>query len=210
MLPPTKGYHLFFYTLFRYDRMEYITQLLCFIMRKIVPFLSMIAVTSLVLSGCETLQLMKVEQPVPESTQQASRSTKATIEILAPTQQTEMNEPGTMESSTTLPSDSAIYEKYSADLFASLVGKKPVVLFFHAQWCPECRALEKAITADLANFPMGSHILQINYDTETDLKDEYDVKVQTTLIVLDAEGARVETFLNPSLDKLKAAIEESL
>jgi len=105
---------------------------------------------------------------------------------------------------------SAVYEDYSASRYQELKGSKPVVLFFHADWCPTCRQMEKDINATLADFPDGTVILKTNYDTESTLKDEYDIKVQSTVIVLDASGEVIYTAQDPALEDFQAAIAKSL
>lgn len=107
-------------------------------------------------------------------------------------------------------SEKALYQKYSADFYNQNLGKKPMVLFFHASWCPTCKKLEKDISEDLKNFPEGTVILETDYDKESELKKKYGVTTQTTMIVLNAAGEQVEKLLAPELADLKAAITKSI
>jgi|GEM_PF-1892399 hypothetical protein len=99
---------------------------------------------------------------------------------------------------------------YTEDVYAASVGTEPTVLFFHANWCPTCVLMEKNINAELSDFPDGTNIIQIDYDNSTDLKTEYGVTSQSTIIILDASGAAINKLAAPSNSQLKSAIGLSL
>ncbi|MGL5849412.1 MAG: thioredoxin family protein [Phycicoccus sp.] len=61
-----------------------------------------------------------------------------------------------------------------------------VVLFFHAPWCPDCRATEKAIDAD--GVPDGLTVVKVDFDSETDLRKEYGITQQHTFVQVGADG----------------------
>ncbi|MDP2838304.1 MAG: thioredoxin family protein [Candidatus Moranbacteria bacterium] len=63
-----------------------------------------------------------------------------------------------------------------------------VVLFFRASWCPSCRALDADIKANLSQIPQNVLILDVDYDKYTDLKKQYGVTYQHTLVQVDASG----------------------
>jgi pentapeptide MXKDX repeat protein len=79
------------------------------------------------------------------------------------------------------------YTDYSSEKIAQ-AGNGDVVLFFHASWCPSCRALNSGIENNLSAIPEGLTILKVNYDKETDLKKKYGVTSQHTLVQVDANG----------------------
>jgi len=79
------------------------------------------------------------------------------------------------------------YLAYSPELLAR-ANSGDVVLFFHAAWCPTCKALESDINRNLENIPDDLTILKINYDKESELKKKYDVVIQHTLVKVDANG----------------------
>jgi thioredoxin-related protein len=79
----------------------------------------------------------------------------------------------------------ARYIEYSEANLASTKDTKQVV-FFHAPWCSTCIAFEKEIIAQ--GVPAGMTILKADYDTETDLKQKYEVRLQSTFVLLDADG----------------------
>lgn len=99
------------------------------------------------------------------------------------------------------------FEAYSPEKLA-LAADSDVVLFFHASWCPSCRALESDINASLSDIPANTHILKVDYDTATALKQEYGVVRQHTLVTVDANGAKIKTLtgLTNTLEQVIAQI----
>ncbi len=79
------------------------------------------------------------------------------------------------------------YESYAASKLAK-ANEGDVVLFFRASWCPTCKALDSDIKANMSKIPAGLTILDVNYDTETALKQKYGVTYQHTLVQVDAQG----------------------
>ena len=102
------------------------------------------------------------------------------------------------------------FADYSAESFAELKGSAPVALFFHAEWCSTCLGIESAIEENVADLPEGTTILEANFDTETELKKEYGVNMQSTLVFFDADGNEVERLNGAStFDQIKAALMAS-
>lgn len=90
------------------------------------------------------------------------------------------------------------YETYDASRVAE-EGFTQTVLFFHAPWCPECRAFDKAITnADLSD---GLQILKVDYDSSTELRQKYGVTLQSTFVSVDSQGNEVSTWVGYGKDK---------
>ncbi len=88
---------------------------------------------------------------------------------------------------TTVQSGVGPYEAYEPQK-VSLAETNDVVLFFHASWCPSCRALNSDIEKNLALIPSGKIILKIDYDKEIELKKKYGVTTQHTLVQVDKDG----------------------
>ena len=79
------------------------------------------------------------------------------------------------------------YESYAPEKLANAETGR-VVLFFHASWCPTCRALNSDIEASKSEIPGDVTILKTDYDTETELKKKYGVTTQHTLVQVDKDG----------------------
>lgn len=79
------------------------------------------------------------------------------------------------------------------------------MLFFHADWCPKCRALDADIAAHLDTLSDVT-IYKVNYDTATDLRKQYGVTLQTTLVKTDTAGNKQASYVaydSPSLASVK-------
>lgn len=157
-----------------------------------------VSLASLLVVGCDM-----VVNEVGNSNSDTASNAKATTD-------TEVVSTSTTESNDSTVKKVAQYEMYDSNSHADYIGKKPHVLYFSADWCATCQTLKKKVQADLANFPEETEILQVNYDTATQLKKEYGVTAQTTFVVLDKDGKVVEKLVVPTVDKLKDAVIKSL
>ena len=96
----------------------------------------------------------------------------------------------------------ARYEAYSAGAVKAEEGKK-YILNFSASWCPNCRKLNSEIEGMLGSLADGTVIFKTDYDQYTDLKKQYGVTQQTTLVFVNADGS-FETKPGGTLDDIKA------
>ncbi len=90
------------------------------------------------------------------------------------------------------------YRDYGPDLVAD-PAYDTTVLFFHASWCPECRAFDESIRSGA--IPDGVQILKVDYDSETDLKQRYGVTLQSTFVKVDADGAMISSWVGYGKDR---------
>ncbi len=102
------------------------------------------------------------------------------------------------------PASPGAYLPYDASKLA-MANTGDVVLFFHASWCPGCRALDSDITGQHSAIPGDLTILKLDYDTETELKKKYGVTTQHTLVQVDAGGNLVKKWSGSS--KLSQIVE---
>lgn len=112
-------------------------------------------------------------------------------------------DPMTSEPDEVLPAGA--YVDYSEEALAAADGTR--VLFFHAPWCPQCRALEEDILS--ADLPDGVTILKVDYDSHQALRQQYGVTLQTTLVALDEDGGASATFVaydDPTLSSSLAGL----
>lgn len=125
------------------------------------------------------------------SMQDPSQSSMGVGEDVAPTaQDTESMQAGS-------------YVEYTPELIAQTPGTK--ILFFHAEWCPQCRQLDSDLESTGA--PAGVTVMKVDYDSSQELRQKYGVTQQTTLVRVDDNGELVEKFVaydDPSVDSLKA------
>lgn len=179
-------------------------------MRKLFIFAFIAALTVAFFAGCQT-----PPPPIVQETELSAEETAAKQKdvgvVVEVVNENGSSTVGTMNGgSTVVAGSSPQYVVYNADKYADLKGAKPFVLFFHANWCPICKRMEEDIKADLDTYPQGTVILQTDYDTETDLKREYRINIQSTFIVFDSEGNEIYRAADPLLDDFKAAVTRSL
>lgn len=98
------------------------------------------------------------------------------------------------------------YIDYEEDIVTNTAGTK--LLFFHAPWCPQCRALE----ADIKNngVPSGVTIIKVDYDSNQQLRQRYGVTLQTTIVRVSDTGELIEKFVAYDDPTLAAVIENVL
>ena len=108
-------------------------------------------------------------------------------------------------SSATSHSDSAsqsyiTYDQYQAskDKYAD----SKVVLFFNAKWCPDCRAINEALTSDPGKIPAKTTVVSVDYDQHTDLRQRYGVTTQHTFVQIDTNGEKTRQWVSTSVDAL--------
>ena len=136
----------------------------------------------------------------------------STNKTLAPTASTT---PVTTEPTGTTPATAATptqtttpgtYVAYNAATVAA--DKNTKVLFFHAPWCPQCRALDSDITKNIAN-DSSVTIYKVDYDTNQELRKKYGVTLQTTIVKVDDSGNLVKKYVayqDPTYANVKANI----
>jgi thiol-disulfide isomerase/thioredoxin len=97
------------------------------------------------------------------------------------------------------------YVDYSPELVSSTPGDK--LLFFHADWCSQCVSLEGDIES--SGVPDGVTIFKVDYDSNQDLRQEYGVTIQTTVVKVDDKGDKIDSYVayeDPTIDNVTAAL----
>lgn len=131
-------------------------------------------------------------------------------EILNEATTSEATKETNQEKTTTTPDNTKAgsYETYDASKI-SRASDGTVILFFHASWCPSCRALNSDIEKNIDNIPEQINILKTDYDTETELKKKYGITYQHTLVQVDQNGEMIKKWSgSPSLSSLLSQISE--
>lgn len=103
---------------------------------------------------------------------------------------------------------SGAYKDYSSEAIASeqSAGNK-VVLFFHATWCPYCKAADAAFKTNADEIPAGVTVLKTDYDSQTELKTKYGVTTQHTFVQIDNDGQQVAKWVSGDTAALKANLK---
>jgi len=148
--------------------------------------------------------------PVVESTQpttqgQAVEPAETPATTTTPTTQNPANPP-TSNMPQSAPLSQGRYIDYNSSVVAAS-GYNETILFFHANWCPECRAFEQAITE--GSIADGVQIVKVDYDNSDDLRQKYGVTIQTTFVKVTSSGDRVSSWVGNGRDKSLAAILEN-
>jgi len=79
----------------------------------------------------------------------------------------------------------AEYANYSTEkVQEALAQGQTTILFFHAAWCPTCRAAEEEFI-DNNTLPENITILKLDYDTEKELKQKYGITYQHSFVQID-------------------------
>jgi thioredoxin 1 len=180
--------------------------------------LAIILVLGIALTGCTSAsqeeaeeattkdtppKVVQEEKSVVKETKVNENETMSEEETVAAKEETAPQEESAQENKAT----PFAYEEYSKTKFSELNGQKRFALFFHADWCPTCRVLEKNIKSDLSTFPKNTVILKANYDTELALKKQYGVTTQSSLVFFDEKGNVIGSpLLNPSIAEIKSLL----
>lgn len=133
----------------------------------------------------------------------------ALVAIIAVTFMSRQNEQTVSEQSESAPTTEAVvqnieaapagiseagrYEVYAQEKFA-YAQKDTLVLFFHATWCPSCRALNTDIEEHLQEIPANVSILKTDYDSEIKLKQKYGITTQHSFAQVDADGNLIKRW----------------
>lgn len=100
---------------------------------------------------------------------------------------------------------------YSAQALADAEkAGQPVALHFHADWCPTCRAQDKALESMKSEKGLDLTILKVNYDTEKDLKKRFNVRTQSTMVVLKGTKEVARLAGDTSADGIRGALKAAL
>ena len=144
------------------------------------------AVVAFLLAGCA---------PTPS----AEPSSPASVEVSEPTP-SEPVAPAVEPSADDAPI-AGVYMDYRDGVIEATPGTK--VLFFHATWCPQCRALDEQLRNE--GSPDGVTVFKVDYDDRVDLRQKYGVTLQTTVVYVGDDGEKLSSAVlydDPSIESL--------
>ncbi len=161
------------------------------------------------LSSSDTEKTMVDDQSVMENKAAMEKTEavpKADDAMMAKSDETTMKKDDAMMDK---PMESVVmggqYTAYDASKLAFAKEGK-VVLFFRASWCPTCRALDADIKANRSQIAKNVLILDVDYDQSAELKKQYGVTYQHTLVQVDADGKMIAKWSGS--EGLKALLSE--
>lgn len=95
-------------------------------------------------------------------------------------------------------------------LAAAEKAGQPLALHFHADWCPTCRAQDKALQTLKEEKDLNLTVLTVDYDTERDLKKRFNVRTQSTMVVLKGAKEVARLAGDTSVDGIRKALKAAL
>lgn len=116
-----------------------------------------------------------------------------------------MNEGGSsskIERGDSTQSNSIRYIDYSKSLFDQMFEKKRVY-FFHANWCPTCKAANEEFMQNSDKIPFDVILFKTDYDVEKDLKSQYGITYQHTFVYVDSQGIEIKKWNGGGIEELK-------
>ena len=93
------------------------------------------------------------------------------------------------------------YLPYTKAAYDAARGMKRV-LFFHATWCPNCKAADVDIVKKLSDIPADVVIFKTDYDKEVALKKQYGITAQHTFVLVDDSGKAVKKWAGGKLSTI--------
>jgi thiol-disulfide isomerase/thioredoxin len=124
----------------------------------------------------------------------------------ADTEPTSAAATATPESTSNETASTGVYTEYEPGVLAASDAEHRI-LFFHATWCPSCRALDADIAENENTIPTDVAIYKVDFDTATELKQQYGVTTQHSVVVVNQDGTAVSDISHPrSLEGVLNAI----
>ena len=108
-----------------------------------------------------------------------------------------------------LPAFAEYLEYSDAAYKAAVKNQETVVLDFHANWCPTCKAQAKSFENLSNDREVGAvKVFKVDFDKSEDLKKTYSVDKQSTLVLIES-GKEVDRSMGVSdQDELKTFLKQ--
>lgn len=102
------------------------------------------------------------------------------------------------------------FAPYDAAAFAKAqAAGEPVALHFHADWCPTCRAQDKAFDKLKAEKGLDVKVFVVDYDHEQALEQQLKVRAQSTLIVYRGKTEKYRITGVTDIDGLREVLRSA-
>ncbi|MBI2021534.1 thioredoxin family protein [Candidatus Daviesbacteria bacterium] len=100
-----------------------------------------------------------------------------------------------IESSEILQESKINYIDYSQENLKQVSRNGRAILFFHANWCPTCNALDKELKTTSLSLPQDVTLIKTDFDKEKALKEKYKIIQQHTLVLVDKDGNEIKKWI---------------
>jgi len=100
------------------------------------------------------------------------------------------------------------YEELNAGALEAALGNKNIVLFFHADWCPQCVATDTEIKERITELPEDSIIFKTDYDQEVTLRQKFEITSQHSIVIIDKNNALQFKQTGFSFDDVVGVLEK--
>lgn len=145
------------------------------------------------------------QEQIEEVQDQEDESTQNEEDTITPEDTDEGNNEEQSDSNqdqdTTPVSVGGSYISYSNTEFEKAQSdNKDIALFFHASWCPTCRALDEDIVSGADRIPENVVIFKVDYDENETLKREYDIRSQHSVVIITPDEVRNLNY--PEFDRI--------
>lgn len=98
------------------------------------------------------------------------------------------------------------FEATESDVKQKLIGKNKFALFYFAEWSKTCQDIQTEITDALDQLPAETVIAKVDFDKELNLKAQYGVTLESTVLVFDKDGTLQETLVSPNLEQILTSL----
>ena len=87
---------------------------------------------------------------------------------------------------------------YQGALQQAKEQNKPILLAFHASWCPPCQEMKKTTYHDSEVIAISESFIRvmIDIDSQQSLADQYNIQGIPTYVILAPDGTKIKTFTN--------------
>lgn len=97
--------------------------------------------------------------------------------------------------------ESTVYTAFDDTVLANGETK---VIYFHAAWCPKCKAHHERLSQWYPSEELAYSVYKIDYDTALELRSRYGVIQQHTFVLVDGQGNKISAVSYPDDTGLQA------
>jgi thioredoxin 1 len=90
----------------------------------------------------------------------------------------------------------------SIEQLKAIAEKGPAIIYFHAEWCPTCRATMVSFRGRWPEIQPGITLVLADYDREAALKTQYGVTYQNSYVQVGRDGEKIQLWNGGGIDAL--------